>query len=675
MSNSQSITPTLPVLSAVKTSPPPSETKVNNTFNQVLKNEVASKTKKNPVEAPKTTISNQNKSPASNAPASAKVNNNESQARNDEKIDDDESNRNDATLGNLNDTAALLNFVNNVNTLAQANKTGTEQDDVALDIGKTTEAIAAAPIVNANLSTAASSLDASTNTYAATQELLNGALQKTPTDIAPDNTVEIALHAQGNDTEVAIAATPSASATATASASASATLINQAPPTNQTTPNSQNLIIGDLIVASNAEKITDTKSLADTPQTDIANLNNTNSVTEIDVPVMPILTNNEVSTNTDGLSNDKLPIVQTASNDTTNAASNSVETSQANKRPETSLPATSETLDASSSLQSANTVSAANLNVVEKSPVQVPSGLSQEIQNSYNLSQTIPATKMREVSSIPSNEVELVLPASTKMDATISSAKIPATNETTVTPATSPATPQVNEKSTTTNLRSDRADLSLSGLGANALFSDELSAKFAQVEQEQNVVQKSEAIDEFAINATKPEVVAAQPAIQTAAAAAVSSLATEYIGARFGTKAWDQAIGQKIVWMVAGGEQTAQLTLNPPDLGPVQVVLSISDSFVDASFVSSHLDVREAIEAAAPKLREMMDNAGISLSGFSVSAESAQSGNAFSSDKSQQSSSAQLRNANKADATAESATQNMPISRPSQEQGLVDTFA
>jgi flagellar hook-length control protein FliK len=100
-----------------------------------------------------------------------------------------------------------------------------------------------------------------------------------------------------------------------------------------------------------------------------------------------------------------------------------------------------------------------------------------------------------------------------------------------------------------------------------------------------------------------------------------------HIAPQVGKSGWDQALGQKVMWMVAGGDQVAQLTLNPPDLGPLQVVLSISDSQVDASFVSAHLDVREAIEAAAPKLKEMMDSAGIQLSGFSVSSQSAGSQN------------------------------------------------
>uniref|UniRef100_UPI00375346BD flagellar hook-length control protein FliK n=1 Tax=Undibacterium sp. TaxID=1914977 RepID=UPI00375346BD len=221
----------------------------------------------------------------------------------------------------------------------------------------------------------------------------------------------------------------------------------------------------------------------------------------------------------------------------------------------------------------------------------------------------------------------------------------------------------------------EKPEQSNSMLGSSELFSSALNTEFARAQQEQTVAQESLAIEEFAVNKMTSEVVTPAPIVQAPPAALSSLPVTEYIAARFGTRAWDQAIGQKIVWMVAGGEQTAQLTLNPPDLGPVQVVLSISDNFVDASFVSSHLDVREAIEAAAPKLREMMDNAGISLSGFSVSAESAQSGNPFNSEKSQHSGQSQARNGTKADELVDSAKLNTPTQRPQPGLGLVDTFA
>jgi flagellar hook-length control protein FliK len=85
---------------------------------------------------------------------------------------------------------------------------------------------------------------------------------------------------------------------------------------------------------------------------------------------------------------------------------------------------------------------------------------------------------------------------------------------------------------------------------------------------------------------------------------------------------WNQALGNKIIWMAQDGIQTAKLDLNPPDLGPLQIVLNISNENIDARFVSSHMEVRTAVEAAMPKLKEMMENTGLSLSGFNVSSQS-----------------------------------------------------
>ncbi|MFT5963062.1 MAG: flagellar hook-length control protein FliK, partial [Burkholderiaceae bacterium] len=69
----------------------------------------------------------------------------------------------------------------------------------------------------------------------------------------------------------------------------------------------------------------------------------------------------------------------------------------------------------------------------------------------------------------------------------------------------------------------------------------------------------------------------------------------------------------------AGAEQTATLTLNPPDLGPLQVVLNVSNGQADASFFAAQPEVRQALEAALPKLREMLGEAGISLGQANVS--------------------------------------------------------
>lgn len=87
-----------------------------------------------------------------------------------------------------------------------------------------------------------------------------------------------------------------------------------------------------------------------------------------------------------------------------------------------------------------------------------------------------------------------------------------------------------------------------------------------------------------------------------------------------GTPAWDHALGQKVVWMAAGAQQSASLMLNPPDLGPIQVVINVSNDQANASFTAAQPEVRQALEAALPRLKEMLGDAGITLGQASVSA-------------------------------------------------------
>lgn len=85
-----------------------------------------------------------------------------------------------------------------------------------------------------------------------------------------------------------------------------------------------------------------------------------------------------------------------------------------------------------------------------------------------------------------------------------------------------------------------------------------------------------------------------------------------------------QEFSQKIVWLAGQDKQSAQLTLNPPQLGPVEVSLKISGDQATAVFSSPHAEVREAIEAALPRLREMMGSAGLELGQANVSSQSFQ---------------------------------------------------
>ncbi|BBB66491.1 hypothetical protein UNDYM_2238 [Undibacterium sp. YM2] len=124
-----------------------------------------------------------------------------------------------------------------------------------------------------------------------------------------------------------------------------------------------------------------------------------------------------------------------------------------------------------------------------------------------------------------------------------------------------------------------------------------------------------------------PPAIAANAVSSTQFNAAV--LAAEQIAPRVGSNGWDKAVGQKVVWMVGEGLQSAELTLNPPDLGPLQVVLKVSNEQASASFSSAQPEVREALEAALPRLKQMLNDAGVQLTGFSVNSQAAGQGQNF----------------------------------------------
>ncbi len=86
-----------------------------------------------------------------------------------------------------------------------------------------------------------------------------------------------------------------------------------------------------------------------------------------------------------------------------------------------------------------------------------------------------------------------------------------------------------------------------------------------------------------------------------------------------GKTGWDQAISQKVVWMVGAGEQSATLTLNPPDLGPLQVVINVHNDKADTTFISDNAEVRQALQDGMSNLREKMSESGIQLGQANVS--------------------------------------------------------
>jgi flagellar hook-length control protein FliK len=94
------------------------------------------------------------------------------------------------------------------------------------------------------------------------------------------------------------------------------------------------------------------------------------------------------------------------------------------------------------------------------------------------------------------------------------------------------------------------------------------------------------------------------------------------IDTKIGGTAWAEDFSQKITWLAKNDRQSAQITLNPPELGPLEVSLNLDKRNASAIFVSANSGVRESIEMALPRLREMFAAAGIELGQAQVSAES-----------------------------------------------------
>jgi flagellar hook-length control protein FliK len=210
-------------------------------------------------------------------------------------------------------------------------------------------------------------------------------------------------------------------------------------------------------------------------------------------------------------------------------------------------------------------------------------------------------------------------------------------------------------------LLSGRVEGNADKTAAATAFAGQLAAA-----RQAEAVKTREFVSELVSNpALRPTVQAPLPPLP-----AGSDIAAPHLSPAVGTPAWNQALGDKIVWMAAGAQQSATLTLNPPNLGPLQVVLNVTNEQATASFFSAQPEVRQALEAAFPRLREMMNEAGIQLGQASVSADTPQQNN--TPDRQPQRIAAPFPGA---DESAAGGVQALHAPAQTAGRGLVDTFA
>ncbi|MCX7628581.1 MAG: flagellar hook-length control protein FliK [Methylophilaceae bacterium] len=85
-----------------------------------------------------------------------------------------------------------------------------------------------------------------------------------------------------------------------------------------------------------------------------------------------------------------------------------------------------------------------------------------------------------------------------------------------------------------------------------------------------------------------------------------------------GSESWGTGLGDKVIWVLNNQVRGAEIHLNPPALGPLEVRIQVTEGQANLAFMTPHPTVRDAIEAAAPRLREMLGDVGISIGNVSV---------------------------------------------------------
>ncbi len=76
---------------------------------------------------------------------------------------------------------------------------------------------------------------------------------------------------------------------------------------------------------------------------------------------------------------------------------------------------------------------------------------------------------------------------------------------------------------------------------------------------------------------------------------------------------WGPALNQRITWMVANSLQNASITVNPPNLGPLEINIQTDQNKTNVQFIVTSSEVRQAIQDSIPGLSKMFENSGLQL--------------------------------------------------------------
>lgn len=81
----------------------------------------------------------------------------------------------------------------------------------------------------------------------------------------------------------------------------------------------------------------------------------------------------------------------------------------------------------------------------------------------------------------------------------------------------------------------------------------------------------------------------------------------------FGHAQWSEALAERTAWLAGQQIHSAELQLDPPELGPLQVRISVHQDQASVSFVSANPQVRDALDQSMTRLRDLLQEQGMQL--------------------------------------------------------------
>ena len=136
-------------------------------------------------------------------------------------------------------------------------------------------------------------------------------------------------------------------------------------------------------------------------------------------------------------------------------------------------------------------------------------------------------------------------------------------------------------------------------------------------ENEKNVQTRMEKILSDSTGVAKGEMVDPQSSIRNRPEAEKSAVLR--MDRTVGEPEWKHELGDRVIWMTRNSMSAAELKVNPPHMGPVEVRIQFNQDQMNVLFASQNAAAREAIEAAVPRLKEMLGSQQLNLGNVDVS--------------------------------------------------------